>query len=414
MGLQFTTIISVSAVIACTQGVFLLGLWLMDRRVVTLMWWAAAFAGMTTGASLAVWMAFGGPWLAGLAGGAAAIFAFGLVWQAARAFEGRSSVLAPAGCVALLWLGGAAMAGGEVDAGVLMASIVLLFALFLLLALREIWRGRSEALPSRKPLAIALGVATCCILLLVFPDMGPAAGGADASLPIGVWLTLAATIAISTGAALALGMTRERQQRARDVLAALDPQTGALNLGAFLGQAARLVAGQLKVRAPVTFVAVQLERTGGDGGVESRIRLVHDRLIALSRVTDIVARIRPGAFAVLMPNIEPDDALPLVQQVLRESAGAGAHTAAAARWDALRARVSLVSSSEVGYDLRAMILAAEGAMEETRDATADAFAIYRATRQEAGRRTIGDGPGRSSASGEPRDVNGWPAGAVLD
>jgi len=159
---------------------------------------------------------------------------------------------------------------------------------------------------------------------------------------------------------------------------------------------------------------VQLEHTGGDGGVESRIRLVHDRLIALSRVTDIVARIRPGAFAVLMPNIEPDEALPLVQQVLRESAGAGAHTAAAARWDALRARVSLVSSSEVGYDLRAMILAAEGAMEETRDATADAFAIYRATRQEAGRRTIGDGPGRPSASGEPRDVNGWPAGAVLD
>ena len=413
MGLQFTTIISVSAVIACTQGVFLLGLWLMDRRVVTLMWWAAAFGGMTVGGSLAVWMAFGGPWLAGIAGGAAAIFAFGLVWQAARAFEGRSSVLAPVAGVTLLWLGGAAMAGNDVDAGVLMASIVTLFALFLLLALREIWRGRSEALPSRKPLAIALGVATSCILLLIFPDMGPAAGGVDASLPIGVWLTLAATIAMSTGAALALGMTRERQQRARDVLAALDPQTGALNLGAFLGQAARLVAGQLKVRAPVTFVAVQLERTAGDGGVDSRIHLVHDRLIALSRVTDIVARIRPGAFAVLMPNIEPDEALPLVQRVLRESAGPGAHTAAA-RWEALRARVSLVSSSEVGHDLRAMILAAEGAMEETRDATADAFAIYRATRQETGRRPIGDGPGRSPAAGGQRHMDGWPVEAVLD
>lgn len=414
VGLQFTTIISVSAVIACTQGVFLFALWLMDRRVVTLMWWAVAFGAMAAGGSLAIWRTFDGPWLAGASGGALAIFAFGLVWQATRAFEGRSSVWAAAAGVALLWFGGAVIVGSDADAQVLMASVVTLFAFFLLLALREIWRGRSEALPSRKPLAIALGVATLCIFLEIFFGLGSGAGAAaDASLPLGVWLTLAATIAVSTGAALALGMTRERQQRARDVLSALDPQTGALNLGAFLGQAARLVSAQLKVRAPVTFVAVQLEAAGEGGGVEGRVRAVHDRLIALSRVTDIVARIRPGAFAVLMPNIEPDEALPLIQRVLRESANAGGHMAAA-RWDALRARVSIVSSTEVGHDLRAMILAAEGTMEETRFGTSDAYAIYRASRQEPGRRTIMDSAGLPVLPGVPRELDAWPAKLVLD
>lgn len=414
VGLQFTTIISVSAVIACTQGVFLLGLWLMDRRVVTLMWWAAAFGAMTVGGSLAIWRAFDGPWLAGAGGGAVAIFAFGLVWQATRAFEGRSSVWVVAAGVALLWFGGAVTIGDDAEAQVLVASVVMLFAFFLLLALREIWRGRREALPSRKPLAIALGAATLCILLEIFAGLSSGGGHAsDASLPIGVWLTLAATIAVSTAAALALGMTRERQQRARDVLSALDPQTGALNLGAFLGQAARLVSAQLKVRAPVTFVAVQLDQASEGGGIEGRVRAVHDRLIALSRVTDIVARIRPGAFAVLMPNIEPDEALPLIQRVLRESMNTGSHMVAA-KWDALRARVSIVSSSEVGHDLRAMILAAEGTMEETRFATSDAYAIYRASRQEPGRRSVVDGVARPGSPGGPRELDAWPANVVLD
>lgn len=412
MGSQFTTIISVSAVIACTQGVFLFGLWLMSRRAVSLLWWAAAFGCLVVAAVLAVLPTLGGPAVAVYYGGALAIFAFSLMWQATRVFDGRGPAWTIGVGVPLLWLGAVAIAENDAGPQLLVASAGLLFVAFLLLALREVLRGWRENLPSRRPLAVALGVAALFIAIQSFVGTGAEGSGeGEKSLSLAVWLMLAATIAISSAAALALGMTRERQQRVRDVLSSLDPQTGALNRTAFLGQAARLVAAQLKARAPVTFVAVQFER--GDAGVviDQRMRAAHDVFTAMSRVNDIVARVHPGAFAVVMPDIEAEDALPLIQRVLAESSVADA--GAAAPWHGAGAVVGLVSSTEVGHDLRALMQAAQALVEERRDASADVFAIYRASRDSVARRYLGEAPaGRKP--GEPGSATVWPLGAVLD
>lgn len=404
--LQFATILSVIAVIALTQGGFLASLWWMDRSSAGVGWWAAAFGVLATGCGLTVWQVFGGPAVSGAAGAALVIASFGLIWHAVRLFDGRPVIWPALAGAPVIWFAVVMALGAAVDVLMVITSAGLLCCGYVLLALYELWRGRREALPSRQPLAAALLVVLVCLFAQIMLGAGPEPAVAAArAMPFGVWLTLAAAIAISTAAALALGMSRERRQRSHEIVTALDPRTGALSLGAFLAPAARLVVAQLRLGAPMTFVSIQLDGQSPTS-VEARLCAIHDQLMELTRPSDIIARGKAGAIAVVMPGVEPDIVAGKMRRVLEGSAGvvAGARTVAMnddALWEApVRARVGMVSSSEVGHDLRAMMLAAEAAVDDARSADgapfADTLVTYTARR-----------PAVS------RSASSWPGGVIL-
>lgn len=412
--LQFATILSVIAVIALTQGGFLASLWWMDRGSAAVAWWAAAFAVLAAGCGLTVWQVFNGPAVAGVAGAALIVSSFGLIWQAVRLFDGRAVIWPALAGAPVIWFAIVMAVGAAVDVNMVITSAGLLCCGYVLLALYEVWRGRREALPSRQPLAAALLVVLVCLLVQIMLGAGPGpAGVATRAMPYGVWLTLAAAIAISTAAALALGMSRERRQRSHEVVTALDPRTGALSLGAFLAPAARLVAAQLRLGAPMTFVSIQLDGQP-PASVEARLCAIHDQLMELTRPSDIIARGKAGAIAVVMPGVEPDIVAVKMRRVLERSAAVVAEPGDAGVWSRktavddtdvtweapVRARVGMVSSSEVGHDLRAMMLAAEAAVDDARSADgahfSDTLVTYSARR-----------PAVS------RSASSWPGGVIL-
>lgn len=399
VGLQFATILSVVAVIAGAQGALLAFLWLTDRRSGLSGWWSAALCALAAGCGLAVWRAAGAPFAVGVLAGGLLLFSAGLIWQALRFFEGRPAVWPALAGAPLAWMAGVTLVADQLDPQKAANTAGFMLAVLLGLALYETLRARREALPSRPLLAASLAVAIFCLLVQLVISLradwiavNHLAG--DPAGSWGVWLALAAGISISTAAAMAFGMSRERREQSLDVMVGIDPDTGALRTGAFLGPASRLVAAQHRQGGMVTFARVAFD--GEDQtAVEGRLRQVHERLMARARAADISARFGPGVIAVVMPDVSPEAAGVLLRRVLDSCPRAWGEGGRRVR---VRARVGLASSADVGHDLRALMQAAEAASDDAGeqdgpdDAFADRLAIYSGARRTV-RRAAGMWPG---------------------
>ncbi|GGC74222.1 diguanylate cyclase domain-containing protein [Chelatococcus reniformis] len=386
MSLHYTTVLSVSAAIAVTQGAFLLLLWGLDRRSRALRWWAAAFLAM--GCALVLVSAHGSlpSFFSVYVSAPLMILAYALVWQATRSFDGRPVnpllLIAPA----LLWLGQSALDPNVLYWAALSRRHLLVIAIigYLVLAIVEIWRGRSDRLGSRLLLALALGAAAFSFvlrLLSVDPGTASLADRPDWS----PWLTLLTMVSMSAAAALALALAKERMQQMEFAHIYLDPATGALNLGSFLSHAARLVAGQMKDRKPVSLLLMHLGDESTRGGVHRKIddddlRAFYDQAVTRLRPTDLLARVGAQNFALVVPNVGPAQAREIGERTVRMAQ----EWAAATDPSPLTMTVGAVCSSQVGYDLRSLILAADAAVEEAKENGPGSVCLYRAPPAEAG------------------------------
>lgn len=80
-------------------------------------------------------------------------------------------------------------------------------------------------------------------------------------------------------------------------VAATDPDTGLPNRTRVVEDLTRAIAVARRYEEPVSVLVAQV----GDAEGESRDRLVGEALLRLVRVTDVVGRLAPGRFAVVLP-----------------------------------------------------------------------------------------------------------------
>src|SRR5690606_5821060 len=147
--------------VAACSAIFLFGaafvfFWWQDRRSDWLAWWSGPYFMGGGGILLLTPRRRIDDWISiGLAN-SMLFAAFGMVWQGARAFTRRQPMLWPVVAPAALWLGLCALPGYMAFQPLRVVIASLLVAGLTLLTARELWRDRSEALPSRTAAVVVL------------------------------------------------------------------------------------------------------------------------------------------------------------------------------------------------------------------------------------------------------------------
>ena len=255
-----TTLLATSAIVAVI-GLQLLVFWLRDRQSPWFAWCGSSL--LTGAAGLMIYLVpadhfeflvYGG-------GNAVRLAAFAFLWQAGRRFSGRPADLWLVTFVLAGWLMLCSIPAflASLDARVVGTSVIM--ALFMLLGAWELWRNRSEVLPSRMPaIAVYVSFAVLVAARTALLHLAPFPIGA---LPISpAWLAGFGLIAFVHALFLAgfiLSMTRERQEEEQRKFALSDPLTGLLNRRAFLDQAKRASRRRWGGRDRVAMLVLDLD-----------------------------------------------------------------------------------------------------------------------------------------------------------
>jgi diguanylate cyclase (GGDEF)-like protein len=364
-------------VAACT-GIFLFGaafafFWWQDRRSSWLAWWIGPY--FLGGGGIALFVPRGqiDDWISiGLAN-SMVFAAFGMVWQGARTFARRQPLVWPVVAPAALWLLLCAIPGymDTLTLRVMIASIIV--AGLTLMAARELYRDRSEALPSRTAAVVVLvsfsifiGVRVPFAGYLPFPM-----GGQELSSS---WLAIVNLIVLAHVGAFAflmVSLTKERREAEQRNFALLDPLTGLMNRRAFMSAVER--AGRRRGgygRESVALLVLDLDsfkqindRFGHDVGdrVLTQFAQVAE---SVTRPTDQLYRMGGEEFCFILPDTELVEAVRTAERIRQ----AFELSSVDARGYAVHATVSIgiASADHVGFDLELLLEAADTAVYEAK------------------------------------------------
>ena len=225
-----------TALAASTAVVFLLGIVFVFfwRRAPSSTWlglWAASYLVMAFANALAV-VAPDEPRALGFSlGSAAFMLGFGLMWQAARVFEGRRPRWGL--MFGAIFVFSAILLIPEIRQNIALrvTTVSIPLTLALVLAAWETWRGRAEGLPSKTSLTVLLSAVALVV-------GGRAVAGAQGAFPVGSQPVADFTIVVMLGGLIAtaillamfvLAMGLERREQSQRHLATTDPMTGLLN-----------------------------------------------------------------------------------------------------------------------------------------------------------------------------------------
>ncbi len=235
MRLDVPTMVACSAVVLALLGASLLLSWAGSGRPKRLWWWTLPFLFAVASAALLVGDGFlVREWQERIAV-VGVLLAHGFAWQAARAFDRRSNVVGTALAIAFGWMGldVAAQALDLPAAGGVTRTLCV--ATLNGLSAWEFWRGRDEALPSRRLIVSLMALfAGLSAVRAAFVPFLPAPLGLGAPEVWAVVIYNAAVVAqASATVALVVAMSRERVALANYEMALRDHLTGALNRRAF-------------------------------------------------------------------------------------------------------------------------------------------------------------------------------------
>ena len=364
-------------VAACT-GIFLFGtafafFWWQDRRSNWLAWWIGPY--FLGGGGIVLFIPRGriDDWISIGIANAMIFAAFGMVWQGARAFAHRQPTIWPVIVPAVLWMLLCAVPGYMDFQPLRVVVASALVAAMTLMAARELYRDRSEALPSRMAAVVVL-VSFSVFIGIRIPLVGylpfPMGGGALSSS----WLAIVNLIVLAHVGAFAflmVSLTKERREAEQRNFALLDPLTGLLNRRAFMSAVER--AGRRHGshgREAVALLVLDLDsfkqvndRFGHDVG--DRV-LVQFAQVAesVTRPTDQLYRMGGEEFCFILPDTELVDAVAAAERIRM----AFELSAVDARGFAVRATVSIgiASADHAGFDLELLLEAADTAVYEAK------------------------------------------------
>jgi diguanylate cyclase (GGDEF)-like protein len=365
MSLDLPTSLAIAGFTLTVAGGLLLLSWLHYRSDQPLVQWALAFfLGAVAVALIAarghipdIWSIF-----------VANIFlaaAYGIMWKGVRTFEGRPSRAAFVFAGALVWMLACTVPAFYAVATARAALMMTIGMTYSLLAVGELWRGRSEPLVSRWPMMIVLTLHA-----LTLPFRIPLATSLDGTVPAHVDLlafVMFETVLFCMCAAYLFGsMTKERVALHYKESSLLDPLTAVPNRRAFLHQAARIIDRSGISRQPVALLLFDLDRfksindqyghQAGDEALVAFCRVATGQL----RPTDLFARLGGEEFACLLPDTARPDALAVAERV-RVAFEATTHDAGEVPFS-LTVSVGMAVADSPDIDLPTLLVTADRAL----------------------------------------------------
>jgi len=309
MSLDLPTLCLVSICVTALLGLFLLVLWLQDRSVRALGYWASAY--LIGGCAIALWTVspnippFPGSDLA-----SALLFAScGLIWCGARKFHGHTPSIGLGIAGSVTWLVATQIPGlmSWDNARIVFSSLVItIYATLTALELsheRRKPKGKA-ALCARMMIPVINGLIFMSPILTttLFTRVAPI--DAHAFFPLFALLTLLYVVGT---AFIVVVMTKEHSALVHKTAAMTDPLTGLFNRRGFFEAAEKLVMKQRKTGQPVTVMMFDLDhfksindRFGHDIGDEA-LRAFAATASSNMRAHDVVGRLGGEEFAAILP-----------------------------------------------------------------------------------------------------------------
>ncbi len=311
MLLDLPTLLLVSTCITALLGIFLFVLWLQDRSVRALGYWASAY--LIGGFAVALWVV-SPDWMP--AGGAdlanALLFiCCGLIWSGARKFHGRSAMTGGAIAGAMVWLVVARMpelievANSRV---VISSLIITTYAVLTAMELRRERRRPRTGKASRVrtaliPLLHGLIFLSPILTTTLFSGTGPVAGGIG-MFPLFALLTLLYVVGT---AFIVVVMAKEHSALVHKTAAMTDHLTGMYNRRGFTEAAEKLIETQRRLGQPVSVMMFDLDhfksindRFGHEIGDEA-LQAFAATASSSMRIHDIIGRMGGEEFAAILP-----------------------------------------------------------------------------------------------------------------
>jgi diguanylate cyclase (GGDEF)-like protein len=312
--------------LAVAAGLLLLS-WSQHRQTTALALWGAAFAmGAVAALLIAERNRIPDIWSIVLANAVLA-GAYGMMWNGARRFEGRSpSVVAGmAGLVA--WLMACALPifyATPTARAVLMTSIGMAYTL---LTVHEFWRARSVGLMSRWPVIVLLTLHAAALPTRI-PLVSSLTGTEPAQTNLLTFVLFETVLLSMAGAYLFVSLVKESIASTYQKAASVDPLTGVANRRAFLQQGGDVVQHASIERRPVALLLFDLDRfktiNDAHGHAAGDLVLMDFCAIATAqlRPTDLFARLGGEEFACLLPDTTIANAIAIGERIRRAFAAA--------------------------------------------------------------------------------------------
>ncbi len=320
MPLDVSTLFIVSTCIAALLGLFLMALWIQDRSIRALGWWALAY--LLGGIAVTLWLLrpkLGGAWSDDISS-AFLFLSCGMIWSGARMFHGRPPLplAMTGGAIAWLVLSRIPDLEGWDDARVVISSVIV--AAYVILTAIELKRERRSSEASRRhPIVLPLLHGSLFLAPVLTNYLFPrtAYGSNDGFFSLFALLILLYVVGT---AFIAVVMSKEHSLRLHRTAALTDPLTGLFNRRGFFEYAQKLADAQQRKALPISLLMFDLDhfksindRFGHVVGDET-LRVFAGTVGVKMRSEDIVARLGGEEFAAILPS-GLDTALAVAQRV---------------------------------------------------------------------------------------------------
>jgi diguanylate cyclase (GGDEF)-like protein len=307
MPLDLPTLFVVSICITALLGLFLLGLWIQDRSVRALGWWAAAY--LIGGIAVSLWIAPRYINISGIGEIASAVLFIccGMIWSGARRFHDRQVLPLASVTGAFVWLLASqlpAVSGMSTVRIVLSSLIIATYAALTALELRRERRNPKIARLRAIVVPVLHGAIFLSPILAAYalPDVE---GAVDQGF-FALFALLVLLYVIGT-ALIVVVMVKEHSAQVHKTAAMTDYMTGLYNRRGFLDVAQKLIAAQKRKGESVTVLMFDLDhfksindRFGHDVG-DDALRVFAATASSNMRGDDIIGRLGGEEFAAIIP-----------------------------------------------------------------------------------------------------------------
>ena len=363
---DFHTLFVVTMFIAAVAGLLLLFAWRQNPAIVALGLWGAAYLMGATAMGLLVTGGLPDPASLPVAN-VLWITAHGIMWNAARSFEGRRTPLAWTLAGTLIFLAACQVESfyGSPAARMMLTSAAT--GTYLVLCASEIWRAQDRELVSRWPAIILLLVHGGMFLarapfVSVLPFPGGVLPPATGWFPVGVFELLFHTFCM---AVLLVNMAKERAELQQRQHSQLDPLCGVANRRAFFERGEECLKRTTADGYASALLLFDLDRFktindtfGHQAG--DRVLLEFCRVAQrLMRPGDLFGRFGGEEFGCFMANASIGEALRMAERIRTAFAGTPLEIA---EGHEVTVSVGIALSNEAGPGLQPLFAAADRAL----------------------------------------------------
>jgi diguanylate cyclase (GGDEF)-like protein len=300
--------------------------------------------------------------------------AYGIMWNGARSFEGRSPSVVAWAIGAVAWLTACAFPpfyATPTARAVLMVGIGMTYTL---LTVCEFWHARSDGLISRWPVIILLTLHAAALPTRI-PLVSSLTGTEPAHANLLTFVVFEIVLLSMAGAYLFASLVKERIASVFRQAASVDPLTGVANRRAFLENGKRMVQRASIQRQPIALLLFDLDRfktindAHGHAAGDAVLMGFCEIATAQLRPRDLFARLGGEEFACLLPDATAANAAAVGERV-RQAFAAAVYTSGDKAFG-VTVSVGLATAAAERSDLPSLLVSADRALYRAKAAGRD-------------------------------------------